>query len=231
MNGLLITSGALMALLSSVGGCLGWQLLRQNGRILLRLDELEKRLNETAFGEDEEPAGLPAGSEEGGQRPAEGDRAARFGNRSLARSKIKRDGLKAGTAAPDFRLPRLDGHGDLALSELRGNRVLLVFSSPHCGPCNTLAPELEKFHRENPEVEVVMVSKGESAEDRAKIKEHGLTFPIVLQQQWEVSRRYAMFATPIAYGIDESGVIRNDVAVGVEPILALMTQMAPQLVS
>jgi hypothetical protein len=28
-----------------VGGCLTWQLLRQNGRLLLRLEELEKRLD------------------------------------------------------------------------------------------------------------------------------------------------------------------------------------------
>ena len=46
-----------------VGGCLGWQLLRQNGRILMRLDEPENRLNELEFGEGEEPAGLPVGSE------------------------------------------------------------------------------------------------------------------------------------------------------------------------
>src|SRR5436309_9200461 len=46
-----------------VGGWLGWQLLRQNGRILLRLDELEKRLNELEFGEDAEPAGLPVGND------------------------------------------------------------------------------------------------------------------------------------------------------------------------
>lgn len=30
-----------------------WQLLRQNGRILLRLDELEKRLDHFEFGEGE----------------------------------------------------------------------------------------------------------------------------------------------------------------------------------
>src|SRR5439155_18811756 len=46
-----------------VGAWLGWQLLRQNGRLLLRLDELEKRLNELEFGEGEEPAGLPVGSD------------------------------------------------------------------------------------------------------------------------------------------------------------------------
>jgi hypothetical protein len=55
-----------------------------------------------------------------------------------------------------------------------------------------------------------------------KVKEHGLTFPVVLQQQWEISRRYAMFATPIAYRINEKGVIATDVAVGAEPILALL---------
>jgi peroxiredoxin len=149
------------------------------------------------------------------------ERATRFGNRSLARSKIKRDGLKAGTPAPDFRLPRLDG-GELSLGDLRGRQVLLVFSSPHCAPCNTLAPKLQKFHRQHPEISVVMVSRGEPDENRAKVKEHRLTFPVVLQQQWEISRLYAMFATPVAYLINESGVIVQDVAVGVEPILALM---------
>src|SRR5258708_7592603 len=126
------------------------------------------------------------------------DRAARFGNRSLARSKIKRDGLKAGTPAPNFRLPRLDG-SELALEDLRGLRVFLVFSSPHCGPCNALAPELEKFHHEQPEVAIVMISRGDPKENRSKVKEHGLTFPVGLQQHYDISRRYAMFATPIAY--------------------------------
>lgn len=384
--GLALTWTAILA-----GGCLGWQLLRQNGRILLRLDELEKRLDSLEFGEDEPPASLAIGSlapefelldldggtsmlahyrgrsvlliffnpacgfcrelapklaalsrppdtlshpmgegrgegrllvliistggadanrelfdghepdcpvllqKEGevatayqtngtpsgylvsaegeiaselvmgaeallglmdakagsGKQKAEIDHSlvtsaatSRFKSHSLERSKLKRDGLKAGTLAPDFRLPRLDGRGDFTLSELRGRQVLLVFSSPNCGPCNTLAPQLEKFHREqharkvppSPQpsppgdreaesaVEVVMVSKGEPKDNRAKVKEHGLTFRIVLQQQWEVSRRYAMFATPIAYFIDESGTVAYDVAVGSDAIVALLSR-------
>ena len=67
-----------------------------------------------------------------------------------------------------------------------------------------------------------MISKGEPQENRAKVKEHDLTFPIVLQQQWEISRRYAMFATPIAYLIDEAGVVVHDVAVGTDAILELL---------
>jgi peroxiredoxin len=157
------------------------------------------------------------------------DRSNRFTNRSVARSKIKRDGLKAGTPAPDFRLPRLDGRGELSLLHFRGRRVFLVFSSPHCGPCQTLGPQLEKFHREHREMAVLMISKGEPNENRAKVKEHGLTFPIVLQQQWEISRRYAMFATPIAYLIDEHGIIVHDVAVGADAILELLvTQKGPE---
>ena len=44
-------------------GWLGWQLLRQNGRLLLRLEELEKRLDELEFGGGQEPVGLPIGSD------------------------------------------------------------------------------------------------------------------------------------------------------------------------
>jgi peroxiredoxin len=151
------------------------------------------------------------------------DRASRLSNRSLARSKIARNGLKAGTPAPLFRLPRLDA-GELALEALRGNRVLLVFSDPHCGPCDALALRLEQLHREHPELRVVMISRGEPRDNRAKVKAHGLTFPVVLQQHWEISRRYAMFATPIAYLIDEAGVVAHDVAVGEDAILNLLSQ-------
>jgi peroxiredoxin len=157
------------------------------------------------------------------------ERVNRFSNRSLVGSKIKRDGLKVGTPAPDFRLPRLDGRGDLSLHELSGKSVLLVFSSPHCGPCTALAPELERFHRQHPDLKLVMISKGEPKENRAKVKEHGLTFPIVLQQQWEVSRRYAMFATPVAYLINEAGLIVHDVAVGTDAIVELMSKASSQL--
>lgn len=221
MNYLLI-GGLATLLLAIVAGCrFGWELLQQNGRMLLRMEALEKRLEDRA---------------EDGQQKSEthqpldasvlfhDNRVDRFSSRSLANSKIKRDGLKAGTVAPEFCLPRLDG-GELALSDLRGKMVLLVFSSPHCGPCNTLAPKLQNFHRKHSTVELVMISQGEPDENRAKVKEHGLTFPVVLQKQWEVSRDYAYFATPVAYLIDEAGVITSDVAVGVEPVVDLMMRV------
>jgi peroxiredoxin len=139
---------------------------------------------------------------------------------SLARSRLNRSGLKGGTPAPDFRLPHID-EGDLSLSDFRGERVLLVFSDPDCGPCDDLAPQLQEIHLRRPELRVLVVSRRDIEANRAKARVLGLTFPIVLQKQWEVSLKYAMFATPIGYLIDEQGIIASDVAVGVAPILAL----------
>lgn len=212
---------------AAILGCfwLCWQMLQQNGRILLRLEELEERLDQMELGEPAESAvntELAATSEDQKERPN------RFKNHSLAGSKIGRNGLKEGTPAPEFRLPRLDGRGELSLAELYGRRVLLVFSSPHCGPCNQLAPKLEEFHREQPELELVMVSKGDPRENRVKVKKHGLTFPVVLQRGWEISRRYAIFATPVAYLIDRNGDIVRDVAVGVDPILKLLASIGSE---
>jgi hypothetical protein len=45
-----------------------------------------------------------------------------------------------------------------------------------------------------------------------------------LQQQWDISRLYATFATPIAYFIEEAGIIASDVVVGTEAILELMAR-------
>jgi peroxiredoxin len=142
---------------------------------------------------------------------------------SLARSRLNRSGLKAGVPAPDFRLPRID-EGDLSLADFRGGRVLLVFSDPDCGPCDELAPQLQAIHLRRPELQVLVVSRRDVETNRVKATRLGLTFPIVLQKHWEVSLKYAMFATPIGYLIDEEGILASDVAVGVGPILALAAE-------
>jgi hypothetical protein len=72
------------------------------------------------------------------------------------------------------------------------------------------------------------VSRRDFAANRAKANELGLTFPILLQKQWEVSLKYAMFATPVGYLIDKQGILESDVAVGVGPILTLADQDARQ---
>lgn len=164
---------------------------------------------------------LLALAEPGAAEPAIKAYRAIAGNKTLADSKIARSGLASGTPAPDLTLPLLDG-GEVTLSNLRGKRVLLVFSDPHCGPCMALAPDLERAKRDRDDVSVLMVSRGSRDDNLAKVREFGLTFPIALQKKWEISKLYAMFATPIGYLIDEKGVVASEVAIGAPPILDLL---------
>jgi peroxiredoxin len=140
--------------------------------------------------------------------------------RPIENSTLTRAGLTAGTAAPAFSLPRIDG-GTLSLADYQGRRVLLVFSDPDCAPCNRLAPELEQLHQDLTGLDVLMVSRGTLGANRARAEELGLTFPIALQRHWDVSRDYGMFATPIAYLIDERSLLASDVRVGHDSILEL----------
>jgi peroxiredoxin len=144
------------------------------------------------------------------------------GERPLSQSKIERDGLKAGTLGPPFRLPDLDG-GTVALEDYRGRRVLLVFTDPHCGPCEELAPHLVRMHRQQRDggPALIMVVRGDVEEIRQKAARYGFEFPVVLQERWKLSQEYGIFAVPVAFLIDEEGVIAKNVARGVEEILAL----------
>lgn len=181
------------------GAMFVYQLLRQNGRLLARVDALETER----------------------QRSGPERRPPSFGDRSLAASRINRNGLKPGMQAPAFRLPRVDG-GMLALEEYRGRRLLLVFSSPECQPCAVLAPQLQRAWASS-DLDIVMVSRGDVDINRRKVAQYGVTFPVVLQRHWEVSVAYAKFVTPMAYLIDERGMIASDVAVGAQPILDLLS--------
>ena len=143
--------------------------------------------------------------------------------RPLSESRIEREGLKPGARAPAFALPGIDG-GTVALEEHRGRRVLVIFSDPHCGPCEELTPQLVGWHEPALQagMEFVMVSRGSEEENRRKCEEHGVGFPVGIQRGWRVSKEYGIFATPVAFLVDAEGVIARPVAKGPEAIAALV---------
>lgn len=143
------------------------------------------------------------------------------GEKPLSTSRIVRNGLKAGTPAPEFSLPDLCGRV-ISLHDYRGGRVLLVFSDPHCCPCDELAPELARFHRQHgDDLTLILIGRGELEENRAKSEQHNFQFPVVIQEKWRLSKQYGIFSTPVAFLIDEQGVILKDVAIGPDAIMAL----------
>ncbi|MBV9328760.1 MAG: redoxin domain-containing protein, partial [Chloroflexi bacterium] len=144
------------------------------------------------------------------------------GQRPLSESRIEREGLKAGTPAPLFSLPDIRGN-TVSLEAYRGRKTLLVFTDPHCGPCDQLAPELVRLHREHRDkgLAMVMVGRGDPEENRRKAEQYGFDFPVLLQDRWQVSKAYGIFATPVGFLINEHGVILRDVAKGGDAIVAL----------
>jgi peroxiredoxin len=198
---------SITALLSVLLGAVCWMLyslLRQNGRLLVRLDAVEAAL--AAPGSTDQPA----------------ERV--FADRSLANSRIERSGLTPGTAAPDFSLPTLDG-GQATLGDYAGRWLLIVFSDPECKPCLTMLPRLDRLSHGS-KLSVLLISRGDPDANRRKLAETGVRLRVALQRHWEISRLYAKFATPIGYLVDPHGRIADDVAMGADAILALFTHAA-----
>jgi peroxiredoxin len=176
------------------------------------LDEKGRVAKPLALGADEVPRLA---------REAAGKRGRLQSERSLAESRIEREGLPAGTPAPAFALPDIGGD-TVSLDDYRGRRVLLVFSDPDCGPCDALLPDLARLHDAAGErLEVVLVGRGSVDDNRRKAAAHAIGFPFVVQPGWRLSKEYGIFATPVAFLIDEEGFIAREVAKGGPEILSL----------
>ncbi len=118
-----------------------------------------------------------------------------------------------GHPAPDFTLQTLEGES-LSLSDLRGKAVLLNFWASWCGPCQAEMPELQAAYEQYAAGGFVVLGVNQ-AEDpttvAAFLQSYGLTFPVVLDSQYEVSRMYMVNALPSSFFIDRQGIIRETV--------------------
>jgi methylamine dehydrogenase accessory protein MauD len=122
-------------------------------------------------------------------------------------SKINRNGLKPGACAPEFCLP--DTAGDqVSLRDFAGRRVFLVFTQSGCRPCHAVLPELEKLQSKG-ELQVIVVNNGDLESTRDWAKRLSVTFPVLVQERHELSKRYEAFVTPFAFLIDERGLITS----------------------
>jgi cytochrome c biogenesis protein CcmG, thiol:disulfide interchange protein DsbE len=119
---------------------------------------------------------------------------------------------KTKSPAPDFSLPSLDG-GRVKLSDYKGKVVIIDFWSTTCGPCLEEMPELVKIYNakkaEGLEVLAIAVDPPETqANIPAKVKQTGMNFPILLDEETEVMDRYnPKGEMPFTAVIDRSGSI------------------------
>lgn len=115
-----------------------------------------------------------------------------------------------GDKAPDFTVEMLDG-SKVKLSSLRGKVVLINFWATWCPPCRQEMAHLQEGvidHFAGRDVVVLPISRGE---DRATvesfIKKMGYTFPVGLDSDQSIYRKYASNYVPRSVVIDRNGKV------------------------
>ena len=118
-----------------------------------------------------------------------------------------------GHLAPDFSLKTLDGK-TVRLSELRGKKAVLInFWATWCPPCRLEMPTMQKIYTEYKgkgfEILAINIEPDAQEEIRDFIKELRLTFPVLLDSNMKVTRKYRLIGLPVSMLIDRQGIIRS----------------------
>jgi peroxiredoxin len=122
-------------------------------------------------------------------------------------NRMNRTGLSSGRAAPDFSLPDVTGTR-IALADFAGRDLLLVFVQAGCSHCHAIVPELNRLQRSG-RLQVLAVNHADPDAARSWARQAGASFPVLVQEEWDVSRQYEVFATPFAFVIDARGIIAS----------------------
>ena len=178
----------------------GWfmfELLRQNGRILARLDDIQNG----ATAADSAPA--------------------------VTNGNGRQPGLPVGMPAPDFTLDTLaEVPVSLKDLRSRLRPVVLVFSDPACGPCNALLPELAAWQAEHEKrLTLALISRGTPEQNRAKASEHALA-NVLIQKDREVAQCYQAHGTPAAQLVTSEGRLASPLALGPQAVRDLIANAA-----
>ncbi len=120
---------------------------------------------------------------------------------------------RIGFTAPDLELTTLDGN-TVSLNDYRGKVVLLNFWASWCPPCKAEMPAMQSVTEDYPADQVAILSVNSTFQDEMGaiqdfVVTYGLTFPVLLDTDGEVSSRYQVQALPTSYFIDQHGLIQK----------------------
>ena len=122
--------------------------------------------------------------------------------------------VSAGDIAPDFTLPALSRHdSEHRLSDYRGKIVVLAFWSPACSTCRRYTSYFEglaEVYRSRGVEFLAIASQFWDTRERINAIFHRRPprFPILLDSQGMVARRFGVEVIPTVYLLDRQGVVQ-----------------------
>lgn len=120
-------------------------------------------------------------------------------------------GPNVGNRAPDFTLQTVDGK-EVSLKSLRGKKVVINFWATWCGPCVGELPYFQDITRTWKENELVILAinlEENVSTVRNFLAGERFTFPVLLDTEGAVGKRYNVSSIPRTFFIDRDGIIRE----------------------
>jgi len=124
-------------------------------------------------------------------------------------SDLDQTSIEVGSTAPPFTLNDAAENRSHSLSEaLASGPLLLGIYKSSCAASKTAFPFLEKLHQAYPALRVWGVAQDSPNVTRSFTRRTGVSFPMLIDDNdYAVSRAYAIIATPSLFLIDRSGTI------------------------
>jgi peroxiredoxin/uncharacterized membrane protein YphA (DoxX/SURF4 family) len=116
------------------------------------------------------------------------------------------EGLPIGDPAPDFALQDLRGE-ERSLSAMleSGRPAVLFFTSPDCGPCGGLLPDLARWQESlAARATIAVVARGAAADNEEFFTDHEME-NVLIDAEQEVFEAYNVRSTPTAIAVSPDG--------------------------
>ncbi|MCC6656581.1 MAG: TlpA family protein disulfide reductase [Rhodocyclaceae bacterium] len=122
--------------------------------------------------------------------------------------------LNLGDPAPAFRTERLDGGSVDFPAATAGKPLVIRVWADWCKYCEPEMKAIEVVYQRHKDkgLEVYAVNAGQDKPAVAAfIKRLGVTYPVLLDEQSAIAKRYGVMGLPTTYFVDAKGVVRGKV--------------------